>query len=253
MWEVLVTNLKKEKEALKAEADNLKKDRNELTEQIEKLNEGDSEKQNFYRKLEEENALLKDLAYVDDKTGVWNLNAFNKDFPTMEDDKDSTILAMVSITGTKMINITYGKKRGDKVIKIVAEELSKIYSKDHIYRILGDQFEVIITGENYEDVESKLKTLKESLAKQQINVSYGIAIGANCTTLQQMVKVSEDNAIQMKSGAESGHILADNTPAEKTEEKAPQEKKPEKPKPVTPDDPEEVDVDDMLMQYMNEE
>ena len=149
-----------------------------------------------------------------------------------------------------MINLNYGRDRGDNAIKEVADKLVDSFRKENVYRIMGDQFTIIITGNNYENVLSKLAAIKDSLSSIQINISYGLAIGRNCDDLGQMVKVAEENEMQMKSGAGNGFSMSSIIPDSVQKGPIPEDNEPAK-KEYSPDDPEDVSMDEMLMGYLS--
>ena len=244
-----ISNLKKEKDSLQGELKTVRKNKEDLESDIKKLREGDKEKEVYYRELESKAKELEKLAYKDAKFGTKNLNAFNKDFVSVS--KDNTVLSIVGISGMKIINLSYGRDKGDNAIQMVAEKLMDAFGNSNVYRIMGDQFTIISQGGNYEDIQQKLNRIKDELSGVQISIIYGIALGAHSNDLQSMIKEAENACLMMKSGAGNGFSMSS---VHQQQESAP-EVAPEPPKPtvIAPGEPEDVDMDEMLMNYMDNE
>ncbi len=262
-----VNALKKEKEKLSGDLDALRKEDEKLKEQVNKLKEGDQERNSYYKKLEQENGDLKKLAYEDAKSGVMNLNAFNRDFVAV--DKNDVVLGMVSIRGMKVVNMSYGRNAGDNIISNVAKELMNRFKKETVYRIMGDQFVIIASGEPHDSVHGKLFEAQNVLMQDSINIVFGCAVGRNCDDLGQMVSVAESTMNQMKSGViDGGYQMPVQTPsmqvpmqnAQPVQTAAPVSSyratepaaaKLEPTPAAQAGEPEEVNIDEMLAQYMN--
>jgi GGDEF domain-containing protein len=249
-----IKNLQNEKDSLKAESERLSAENKKLEEQLENASNQDTEKENFYKELEKKCEELKVLAYTDIKTKVMNLNAFNRDLPVC--DKNNTIIAMVGIRNMKSINAMHGRGSGDKVIGIVAEKLISIYQKENVYRILGDQFVVLINGGMLSNIQSQLASVHQNLMAQNIDIAYGIAMGNASDNIGNALAMAEESMKSMKSApqgmqaagegyqnpsssqpmnmgyqmppSETTHPVVDNTPR-----------------------PEEIDINNILLEYMN--
>lgn len=248
--EKALKNSKTEKDSLKNSLEDVRKEKDRLSNELNELKKGDQEKVAFYKNMEKELAELKRLAYEDEKAGTANLNAFNRDFPNVA--KNETILAMVSISGMKMINLSYGRETGDSIILKVADDLIKAFGKKNVYRIMGDQFVILAKNTNYDNVYSKLADIYNTLAVQSISIGFGIAIGNNCGELGQMISVAETGMNQMKAGGVA--VSAAQKPQETSS--IPQDisnLQSETKEPVVTkaaDEPEELEMDEMLMQFM---
>lgn len=260
-----INKLKEEKKSVESDLDDAKKESEKFKNEVKKLRENEKEKADFYKKLEEKNSELTILAYEDQKIGTMNLNAFNRDF--IEISKNDTILAIVSICDVKKINIEYGKSAGDNLIKAVASHLVELYGKENVYRILGDQFAIIITNENNDQVQGRLTNAQSVLMQDSIKIVFGTAIGSNCEDAVQMVGIADNMMAQMKGAMLSGTYMPQAVPVmEPAPQPAPQPVPQPMSQPVvtssvsedsgnTDDEGssglEEVSIDQMLMSYMS--
>ncbi len=95
------------------------------------------------------------MASVDPLTGVKNKNAYaqwEKDFDArIEKGEQEPFAAVVcDINGLKTVNDLHGHKEGDVCIKEACAKVCSAFSHSPVFRIGGDEFAVILTGEDYE-------------------------------------------------------------------------------------------------------
>ena len=110
------------------------------------------------------------MARRDELTGIRNKNAF-AEFTTKLDEKiergdDDLQFAVVmgDVNDLKIINDTRGHSFGDEVIQRASRMICEIYKHSPVFRIGGDEFVVIIMGEDYEKRDILLNTLREESA-----------------------------------------------------------------------------------------
>ena len=233
-------------DAEKAKSERLEKDAKTIAEEKSRLKERCTV-------MEKEMEELKKLAYDDIKTRAANNNAFNRDFVKV--NKDTALLAQVSISGMKIINLNYGRQAGDEAIKRVADELFTKFDKKNVYRVLGDQFLIIGSGE-CSDMQGKMNAVKQELSLVQINISFGIAIGSQCTNLNQMIKMAEEKCAQMKSGIfsnayEDRPYVPDAECEKQFDEEEDEDVAKDKKPVVSSDEPETMDMAEALCNYLN--
>lgn len=157
--------------------------------------------------MEEE---LKYLATHDSLTGVYNRAFFEKELYTFMSEKPKKIaLILLDIDGLKYINDTLGHQYGDNLIRDFSKILMRTFSTIGIVsRIGGDEFSVIITDIDCNEVHSNIAKLKtnfeqynKTLKKNQapLHVSLGYAISEyNKKTLTQLFKEADDMLFEGK-------------------------------------------------------
>ena len=132
---------------------------------------------------------LNSLAYSDALTSVKNKSSFDialKELQDHIDNKEAVEFAVVMFDcdGLKDINDKYGHDKGNVFLKNSSLLMSNVFSKSDIYRIGGDEFASILTGDDYINREELIKKFilqsKEisSFAKEEwekVNVSIGLA------------------------------------------------------------------------------
>lgn len=147
-------------------------------------------------KIQEEklsNAVL--MAHTDPLTGVKNKHAYVE----MEEQIDRSIgenkmedfaIVVCDLNGLKKINDTYGHDAGDKYIVDSAETIKKFFGDEELYRFGGDEFVVILKGEQYKKrralVTSFNQFIDECLDTKLPIISAGMSI----------YKKGEDNTLR---------------------------------------------------------
>ena len=92
-----------------------------------------------------ERVALETMANTDGLTGLFNGRYFGTVLQEKEKKKFPFVLFYLDLDRFKPINDTYGHDMGDKLLKEVAARLQRcIRSKDHAFRIGGDEFALLI-------------------------------------------------------------------------------------------------------------
>lgn len=130
---------------------------------------------------------LKELAYFDTLTGVYNRKAIEeilgKKIIESKRDKSSFAVGMVDLDHFKKVNDSYGHHIGDLLLKEIAEVLqSEIRIIDDIGRLGGDEFLIIIDCMDTADISIKLQQIiekvKEPFMIEGNPIYMGMSIGA---------------------------------------------------------------------------
>lgn len=89
------------------------------------------------------------------------------------------VLGFIDIDHFKKINDTFGHECGDRVLKLVADELSSLSnSKCHTSRYGGEEFAVIFEDESVAEVFRRVDECRENLARRElVDVESGSALG----------------------------------------------------------------------------
>lgn len=129
---------------------------------------------------------LKEQAYHDELTNIFNRKAFNErlkeKFDLYQRYNSIFCIAMYDIDNFKNINDTYGHDIGDKVLKEMTEEVKlQIRKTDLIFRVGGEEFIIIfpktLIDEAFEVVEKIRKKVSQMniLENEKITVSIGLS------------------------------------------------------------------------------
>lgn len=90
--------------------------------------------------------LLEMLSYTDSMTGVENRNAYIRAVEILSKEDRPVGVICFDLNGLKKINDLYGHTAGDKQIIKLAQAIGKIFRKEEIFRIGGDEFFVLCSG-----------------------------------------------------------------------------------------------------------
>jgi diguanylate cyclase (GGDEF)-like protein len=120
-------------------------------------------------------------ARIDALTRSRNRKAFDEDLASLHGaHPESVFLAMIDIDGLKAVNDSLGHAVGDRLLVSFAEALtSRLRAVDHVYRIGGDEFAVLLTDGN----DGTTRSLKERVAAAVVDVqghgftSIGASVG----------------------------------------------------------------------------
>ena len=145
------------------------------------------------------------IAYTDQLTGLPSRRAMLEHFLGL--GKKYSV-AMMDIDHFKKFNDTYGHDIGDKVLVLVANELSNL-SVGKAYRFGGEEFAVVFAKKTAEQVEQALETVRVNIEnidlaflktdnkknKPKITVSFGLAEKTKQHANAEAVLKSADEAL----------------------------------------------------------
>lgn len=125
------------------------------------------------RKLRQELDKAKHDADIDHLTGLPNRRAFevmfDKEIESARETGDSLCVAFVDIDHFKRVNDTHGHASGDRVLKVVAETLSRISNaRCHVARHGGEEFAVIFRAITPEKAWQRLDGAREEIAERRL-------------------------------------------------------------------------------------
>ncbi|MZI95577.1 diguanylate cyclase [Vibrio sp. CAIM 722] len=140
-------------------------------------------------------------AHHDILTGLANRTRFNHYGDTLmsakESDECQHLLMLIDLDLFKEVNDTYGHSAGDDVLKEVAKRLfNEVESDDLACRFGGDEFAIILSGQNeiIKRAESVAKNIVKAIAQPfyvaEHELTIGISIGM-CVIASQDSKLNE--------------------------------------------------------------
>lgn len=123
------------------------------------------------RTQKKEIGVISRKAYRDSLTGVGNKEAYSDKMEQLNEDirrgDAEFAILMLDINMLKTINDTYGHTKGDIYIKGCCMILCESFKHSHVYRIGGDEFVAVLTGNDYNDRFEKLEEMKKRFAKTE--------------------------------------------------------------------------------------
>ena len=126
---------------------------------------------------ESQHQLLKELAYRDPLTGVYNRRYFDErlqqEMERMRRAKQGSLAVMfIDLDHFKQLNDSLGHTEGDRLLKMVAQSiLSKLRTYDVLARYGGDEFVVILLETDAQALTSICKRILSSIDKPKENTT----------------------------------------------------------------------------------
>lgn len=120
------------------------------------------------------NVKLHKLSITDQLTGLYNRryfeDIFNRELQKSKRAKSYLNVILFDIDYFKKLNDTYGHDMGDKALKALANCLKKNIKRgtDYIFRIGGEEFAIIVTNEDLENLLNITKILQREIEKLAI-------------------------------------------------------------------------------------
>lgn len=131
------------------------------------------------------------LLKYDAMTDLLNRNSFEKYISSNLLPEEYSLI-LVDIDGLKFINDAYGHLMGDTVIATIAKVLKEQFDDSaSIFRIGGDEYAVISSELNYDDLEEKILQMKVRLNEFYVTHSINITISYGIEVVSKGTEFSE--------------------------------------------------------------
>lgn len=165
-------------------------------------------------------AVLEQMAYMDELTGLGNRRMCEKKLTELEEKEMSSdsVYAIVSLdlNFLKRTNDTYGHKKGDELIKSFSDVLSNVFSLyGTVTRTGGDEFVVILDDITEEKVKRLLAQMLEQMEEKNksasdviLSTAYGYAMKGEIPSKQE--KTEEIKLKVVDIGPRAVYRIADD-------------------------------------------
>lgn len=147
---------------------------------------------------------MKALAEMDEMTGVYNRNKYLSMMTDGYSKEDKIAVIFWDANWLKHTNDTMGHEYGDALLIALAESIRKIANQfDHVYRIGGDEFVMIVRGGDEITVQKKLEEWEcitkkmDSIQGVPITAAYGFAYGSG-KDLQEVIHKADQMMYENK-------------------------------------------------------
>ncbi len=136
---------------------------------------------------------------VDSLTGVFNKNKMSEILTEVLEKKSEGTLITIAVDNLKDINIQYGRKFGDKLLKKLAEILEDVSCDPyHVGRLDGDTFGIRVDTANTDEVKAVFEQIqlgiKEYCTVSGGAVAYNDLLLNDTETLYQYAEMALDNS-----------------------------------------------------------
>ena len=152
---------------------------------------------------------LREKAMYDPLTGIYNryvlIEFLEKELERLKRTRNEKFYVIfMDLDHFKTINDILGHKKGDEILKQVAEILRNSFRKyDIVSRFGGDEFVAVLIDNNSENIDSILNRIREriesSFSNYGISMSYGIAIAPDeGMDAYELIQIADDKMYEMK-------------------------------------------------------
>jgi len=153
------------------------------------------------------------LANKDALTNVRNKNAYDAYIRELQErlrrESFPFAILMVDLNYLKRINDAYGHEKGDEYLKKCCSMLCRIFAHSPVFRIGGDEFTVILIGQDFENRASLLSSAREEFEASSVDESVppweriSIAIGMaeyreGSETIEELLERADKNMYREK-------------------------------------------------------
>ncbi len=110
---------------------------------------------------------LRILSSKDLLTGVMNRNEMNNYVDQLSRGEINASVGVIfaDLNGLKTVNDVEGHAAGDLLLKDAASALKSVFKENEIFRAGGDEFAIIVTGLDEEQLNEKLECIREKTRK----------------------------------------------------------------------------------------
>ncbi|MBW0145399.1 sensor domain-containing diguanylate cyclase [Sphingomicrobium clamense] len=153
----------------------------------------------------------KRLAETDELTGIANRRKILGDLRTVSRSgraaAQQVTIAILDVDHFKSVNDQHGHQAGDTVLKRVARIISdELRSTDYFGRLGGEEFLVVLPGENGMSASLILERLRKRIAQErwqapglaQVTISAGVATMTEDETMETVLRRADDALYQAK-------------------------------------------------------
>lgn len=168
----------------------------------------------MYEKNQTKTSSLYHEAHVDALTGMLNRASYDE---LLFENRHHCALILVDIDNFKKFNDEYGHEMGDAIlIEVSATLFGSFRSNDHICRIGGDEFAVIMTEADSsmrEAIERKLEKVSVFLRDTSnglpsVTISVGVAYGTATSTVDELFLAADGALYETKRNGRDGRTFA---------------------------------------------
>ena len=119
---------------------------------------------------------LHEISTVDQLTGVGNRRALTDFVDKCLRPGTMYAVIFIDVNELKKMNDTFGHARGDLLIQTIAYVLSNVAGKNHVFRLGGDEFLVLMPCSNDEEAITIIDHMEQSMATHRCSAAIGYVL-----------------------------------------------------------------------------
>lgn len=119
---------------------------------------------------------LHEISTIDQLTGIGNRRALSNFVDKCLQPGTMYAVIFVDVNGLKKMNDTFGHARGDLLIQTIAYVLSNVAGKNHVFRLGGDEFLVLMPCSNDEEAITIIDHIEQSMETHRCSAAIGYVL-----------------------------------------------------------------------------
>ena len=153
------------------------------------------------------------LAHQDALTGVGSKLAYDHQVRQLTEQmrrgEARYAIVMVDMNALKQLNDTYGHERGNDAIRKTCALICEVFGPERVYRFGGDEFLVILRGEDCDRVEALVKEFQAAAKAtdgapwEKVNASIGFALYQGDDSVEDVFRRADHQMYLQKQRVES--------------------------------------------------
>ncbi len=140
------------------------------------------------------------LSYHDSLTGLYNRKYFEDEMKRLDQQNNYPIsIIFGDVNGLKLTNDIFGHSSGDKLLKLSANILKRVFrKKDIIARVGGDEFAILLPNIKECVVEKKVESIRKEFSKEKLEaIKCSISLGyytknSSQESIESIMELAED-------------------------------------------------------------
>lgn len=130
---------------------------------------------------------------IDALTKVFNRNKYEYDIKKFHNCFfKSLVCTYIDVIGLHQINYYEGHEAGDRMLQVLAQEISKEFEQSFVYRVGGDEYVILSPNSTLQQQKSKIAKLEKKLAKQKYYFSHGTSYSEDMSDIHSIINAAED-------------------------------------------------------------
>ena len=137
--------------------------------------------------------ILMNLSMYDSLTGVKNRNNYNKLVEQFKENRHYNVgIVFCDVNGLKYVNDSIGHSQGDALIRTFSYILIESFDIEHVYRISGDEFVVVVWDMDRDHFARIIHYLRNKVHETEDIASIGAIWKENVSDIRRRVSQAEE-------------------------------------------------------------
>ena len=136
---------------------------------------------------------------TDQGTGLMNRRAYEKYLCESENHGfASAVCIYIDANGLHEVNNERGHEAGDRMLRMMADQLREQFPDSKIYRIGEDEFVVFPSDAQEQPCRVRMEEISARLAAQGYSISYGLAVRKEAVGLRGLVREADERMLEAR-------------------------------------------------------